>query len=296
MKSGFFFFAFLFLGLLILPFTVTIAQEVQDEILTYRIKTKDGNEFIGQIILEDEEKIVLETEKFGEISIRKSDIQSRTLLSSSQVVNGQLWFENPQATRYFFSPNGYGIKPGETYYQNVWVFFNQFTFGITENFSFSAGMVPLFLFAGAPTPVWLNPKFSIPVVKDKYNVGAGALLGTVIGGGGAFGVLYGVNTIGNRDKNFTLGLGWGFSDGRIASSPTVSLSGMVRTGPKGYFLTENYIISTGFDTFGLLSLGGRRLISNVGLDYGLIIPIMTLGDGFFFAVPWLGFTVPIGKK
>jgi hypothetical protein len=294
MKSKPLIFTILLLGLFFLPEAASFGQQSEEKVTIYRIKTRDGNEFIGQISLEDDERIVLITEKFGEITIQKTDIQSRTLISGSRTVDGQLWFENPQATRYFFSPNGYGIRKGEAYYQNVWVFFNQFTLGVTDNFSISAGMVPLFLFAGAPTPVWINPKFSVPVVKDKYNIGAGALVGSVIGGGGAFGVLYGVNTFGNRDKNISLGLGWGFSDGQIASSPTISLGGMIRTGPKGYFLTENYIINTGFDTFGLISLGGRRLINNVGLDYGLIIPVSAVGDGFF-AVPWLGFTVPLGK-
>lgn len=295
MKIRFVLFTAFFLAFCFLPESTAFAQESQEEIPVYRIKTKDGNEFIGQITGEDADKIMLNTEKFGEITIQKTDIQSKRLISGSRVVDGELWLDNPQATRYFFSPNGYGIRKGEAYYQNVWVFFNQFTLGVSDNFSISAGMVPLFLFAGAPTPVWLNPKFSVPVVKDKYNVGAGALLGTVLGGGGAFGILYGVNTFGNRDKNITLGLGWGFSEGQIASSPTVTLGGMIRTGPKGYFLTENYIISTGFETFGLISLGGRRLINNVGLDYGLIVPVNSFADGFF-AVPWLGFTAPLGKN
>ena len=295
MKKCTILFTTLLMAFCFLPERVVFAQDNQEEIPIFLIKVIDGNEFIGQIIDEDDEKIILLTEKFGEITIKKLDIQRRTLVSGKQVVDGELWFENPQATRYFFAPNGYGIQPGESYYQNVWIFFNQFTFGVSENFSISAGLVPLFLFAGAPTPIWINPKVSIPVVRDKYNIGAGALVGTVLGGGGAFGVLYGVNTFGNKDKNITLGLGWGFSDGQIASSPTITLSGMVRTGPKGYFLTENYIISTGFETFGLISLGGRRLINNVGLDYGLIIPVNSFADGFF-AVPWLGLTVPLGKN
>lgn len=112
----------------------------------------------------------------------------------------------------------------------------------------------------------------MPVIKDKYNVGAGALLGTVIGEGSSFGILYGVNTFGNKDKNVTIGLGWGFSDGEIATSPTVSVSGMYRTGAKGYLLTENYFISTGSETLGIISFGGRRIIQSVGLDFGLLVP------------------------
>jgi hypothetical protein len=44
----------------------------------------------------------------------------------------------------------------------------------------------------------------------------------------------------------------------------------------------------------LFSFGGRRIIKNTGLDFGLIIPSKTGGN--LVAVPWLGFTVPFGKK
>ncbi len=31
------------------------------------------------------------------------------------------------------------------------------------------------------TPIWVIPKVSVPVVKDKFNIGAGALVGYVVG-------------------------------------------------------------------------------------------------------------------
>lgn len=284
---------FLFSLIVALP---TYAQETQEETPIFRIKTKDGNEFIGEIRLEDDQKIILLTEKLGEITIRKIDILSREEVNISRIVDGELWFENPQNTRYFFNPNGYGIRKGEAYYQNVWVLFNQVTVGVTDNFSLSAGMIPLFLFSGTPTPVWINPKVSIPVIENQYNVGAGALIGTVIGEPNTgFGILYAVNTFGDKDRNINLGLGWGYSSEGIASRPTVSIGGMYRTGPRGYILTENYIISTGNETVGLLSFGGRRIIGVVGLDYGLLIPFSN-NEIDFIALPWLGITVPFGRK
>jgi hypothetical protein len=70
---------------------------------------------------------------------------------------------------------------------------------------------------------------------------------------------------------------------------------MLRIGPKDYFITENYVISIDEETGVLISAGGRSIIRNVGLDYSLWIPI-----GFeienFIAVPFLGVTVPIGRK
>jgi hypothetical protein len=64
------------------------------------------------------------------------------------------------------------------------VLFNQGGYGVTNYFSIGAGILPVFLFGGGATPVWITPKFSIPVVIDKFNVGAGALAGTVLGESG----------------------------------------------------------------------------------------------------------------
>jgi hypothetical protein len=45
----------------------------------------------------------------------------------------------------------------------------------------SAGLIPLFLFGGIETPVWIVPKFCIPIEKEKINVAAGAFIGGVVG-------------------------------------------------------------------------------------------------------------------
>lgn len=91
----------LILLFLILPTLILKAQETQSEPILVRIKTKDGNEFIGEVFTEDDQKIILITEKFGEITIQKIDIQSREIISAARIKDGKLWFENPQSTRYF---------------------------------------------------------------------------------------------------------------------------------------------------------------------------------------------------
>ncbi len=261
-----------------------------------QVTTHDGNEFIGFITYEDAEKIKLQTEKFGELTIKRVDIKEISPINTKQLKLGSYWFENPQSTRYFWSPNGYGLKKGEGYYQNVWVLFNQVSIGITDNISIGAGLVPLFLFAGGSTPVWITPKISIPVQKEKLNLGIGGLFGTIIGEEGAnFGLIYGMSTFGSRDKNATLGLGYGIVNGRLADRPTITFSSMIRTGPRGYFLTENYFIGADGASLVFLSAGGRRIIKRTSLDYGLFFPITTDQD-VFIAIPWLGIATPFGTK
>lgn len=282
--------------LVLLVFTgmTSFAQATSDSTLV-QIETTDGNEFIGPVVMEDSEKIVIKTNNLGEITIPIRNIKSRKTILIQQVKNGKLWFANPQATRYFWAPNGFGLKKGEGYYQNIWVLWNQFAYGLTGNFSIGGGMIPLFFFGGAPTPVFGTVKFSIPVAEDKFNIGLGAIAGTALGESETgVGMLYGITTFGNRDKNVSVGMGYGFAGGDWASSPTFNVNGMFRVSSRGYFITENYIISSGGETVVLLSAGGRSNIKKVALDYGLFIPFYSEMDTFF-AIPWLGFTVPFGN-
>ena len=292
MKKHLFFPLLLFITI---SLTQSYAQNQADSVEIYLIETTDGNQYIGQILERSGETIHLQTERLGEIEIKVIDIKKIEPIRRELIVGREYWFENPQSTRYLWSPNGYGLKKGEGYYQNVWIFFNQVAVGITNNISIGAGLLPLFLFGGAPTPVWLTPKVSIPIAKDKFNLGAGALLGTVIGEEDSnYGLLYGIATFGNRDKNVSLGLGYGLLNGELASMPAINLSAMIRTGKRGYFLTENYIIPAEY-TVVLISLGGRSIIQRVGLDYGLIVPFEE-NIGTFIAIPWLGVSIPFGQK
>lgn len=259
-----------------------------------RIETMDGNEFTGEITGMDSLKIYLKTHNLGEIGILKSDIKLQQKIKVQQIKEGKVWFENPQSSRYFWAPNAYGLNAGEGYYQNIWVMWNQVSYGITDNFSFGGGIIPLFLFAGAPTPIFILPKISIPVRKDKFNISAGALIGTILGESeSTLGILYGNTTVGTRDNNVTLGLGYGFAGGEWASSPIINIDGMFRVSSRGYFITENYYVNAGGGGVTVISLGGRWIIKKAALDFGLVLPVADTEK--FVAIPWLGFTIPFGN-
>lgn len=261
-----------------------------------RIETTDGNEFIGNIVSEEVDQIIIETKKLGRITIKKADIKSQTEVKASQLKDGKLWFDNPQSTRYFWAPNAYGLKKGEGYYQNIYVLWNQFSVGVTDNFSLGAGVIPLFLFGGTPTPVFATAKFSIPLRKEKINLGGGAIIGTVLGEDlGGFGIVYSVSTFGSRDNNVTFGIGYGFADGEFGQSPLINISGLSRISSRGYFISENYIVISDGDIGGIISLGGRWLIKKASLDFLLVIPYG--GDiGAFVAFPVIGFAIPFGSN
>lgn len=274
-----------------------VHAQVRTDTTRYRVETKDGNAFQGTIIETDSVHIRVSTERLGVVTILQEDIKSITKLESTAVVNGKYWYRNLQSTRYLWAPNGYGLKKGETYYQNVWVLFNQISTGISDYVSFGIGMIPLFLFNGTSTPAWITPKVSIPIHRDKINIGTGALLGTVLGesSSAGFGLAYGIATFGSRDANLSIGLGYGFAGGEWSQTPTVTISGIRRVSERTYLISENYYLDFGYgDKFALASFGGRSLLKGVGIDYAAVMPLGT--GGGFYALPWLGITVPIRNK
>lgn len=274
------------------------SQEVKiptDTTKLLSIETKDGNEFIGHVREVNLDHVIFKTDKFGEIRISKADVRAVRQVADTQIVEGQYWTNDANATRYLFGPNGYGLRKGEGYYQNTWIFFNQFSYGITNNFTLGAGIIPLFIFAGAPTPVWVTPKFSFPIKRDQLNLAVGGLFAVVLGEDhSSFGVAYGQMTFGPRGRNVNIGVGYGYAGTSWANTPTLSLSGIYRTGPKFALVSENYLFDAGDESVGLLSFGTRFIGKKISIDAALIIPAIGF-DGELIGIPWLGLTVPFGS-
>jgi hypothetical protein len=272
-----------------------ISQVVTDSTTIWRIITVDGNEFVGTIEKKDATIIVVTSPIYGELELHTAVINKMEPVDQKQFKGGELWPDNPQSSRYFWQPNGYGLKKGEGYFQNNWVFFNQVSYGFSNYFSVGLGMMPLFLLASPATPVWITPKFSVPVVKDVINVGGGALIASAIGEeADPLGLVYGVATFGNRNTNLNFGMGYGFAEGEWGKIPVYTLSGMIRVSRKSYMLMENYLISSDSETVTLISVGGRTVWPKVSVDYGLVIPVYEEMENLV-ALPWLGFVIPFGN-
>ena len=143
---------------------------------------------------------------------------------------------------------------------------------MTDRFTLAGGATTV------PGTVWndnivfLLPKYTL-VNSGQTSVALGAMLGfqpfnhdageDVEGFGeeeawGA-GLLYAVGTRGTKDWNFSLGLGWGFSDGEAASTPGVMLGGQARVNRRISLISENWFASGGGGTGGVVSYGLRFL-------------------------------------
>lgn len=278
---------------------VTHAQIKVMQDSTYIFEMKDGNTYMGKVNIIEKDEIYEVTTNVGVLTIRQENIVMIKKATEMEVKKGEYWMTNPHSSRYFYSPSGYGLRKGEGYYQNAWIFFNQVSYGISDYFTLGAGLMPVFLFGVTEViPVWITPKVNIPYQNGKGAFGAGSILFGALGSEGSdqgVGILYGTNTFGTRDKQLTLGIGFGYStEEGFSDVPVFNVSGLVRTSKNWAFVTENYLLT--FEEFGALISGGARYMGKrLAIDMGGFIPVFPGIDRIFVA-PWLSISVPFGKR
>ena len=257
------------------------------------VETHDGNTFRGTLAERRGDTVVIETASVGRILLPFKDIKSineAQAVAVSAVKNDDIWFENPNASRYFVSSSGYGLRKGEGYYQNIYLYFNQVSYGISDNFSIGGGGIV----AGTPL-FYLTAKGSLPI-SEKFNLGIGAI-GVLAVQGGTLGALFSNATLGSRDHNLSVGYGFGSLGSEITGSSSSNSSGFIMLGGQTRFarswsfVLEAYL----FPHTDALIIGGARFFTKgFNLDFGFFgLPIES---SVFVPIPYLSIVVPFGHR
>lgn len=238
-----------------------------DSSATYTIVTLDKTEFIGTVETIWHDSIRFKTQYLGTINIRAEHI--RKISGDNYFVSktGDVWFPNPNATRYYFGPTAYNLEKGEGYYQNVYALINMVNVGITNYISIGAGLEFVSTFSGSPT-VFITPKLGVPV-GEKFGFGTGIIAG-IVGGEETAGILYAIGTYGSKEHNFTAGFGYGFISDEFSKSPIFTFSGMARVGRKVSLVSENWFIPMDGKYYGFVSYGIRLFGPKMSFDLALI--------------------------
>jgi opacity protein-like surface antigen len=262
----------------------------------YRVELNDGSVFFGQILEQDEQRIILKTKSIQRIELLRSDIKQLEAISSSAFRDGSYWFPNPNSTRYLFGSSAFNLKKGEWSYQNTYLFFNAVNVGITDFLSVGVGLELVStigsISSGSFEPVFFfTPKVGVPVT-DNFSAGGGLLLFSFPdfdGGREQLSIAYGTGTFGNVDKNLTVGMGWGYFDGEFSPSPVVTIAGLSRFSRKLAFVSENWFVpSEGY--YGIYSYGLRFIREKLAVDLAFLNNA-DIASGFFIGVPYASFTV-----
>lgn len=252
---------------------------VADSGVQQRLQLRDGSELVGRIIAIGDSTVQFES-SLGVSTIRSNDILKLSSERGGSVRNGQYYFPNPNATRLIFAPTGRMLRRNEGYFSDYWIFFPGISFGISDYVSIGGGMS---IFPEASEQVfYFTPKVGV-LQGPKTNVAVGALVAAI--SDNSAGILYGVSTWGDVDASFTAGLGYGFTNGDLASNPAVLIGAEGRVSPRVSLVTENYLLPGG----NLILAGGFRFMGR-GMAVDLALTSFNeRGGENFCCLPFVGF-------
>ena len=232
------------------------------------IKMTNGVEHIGTIISDDGREMLFESTTVGKIYIKKTLVKSISNYSKEDfsIVNDEIVRANPFSTRYSFTTNALPIKKKDNYYMlNLWG--PEFHVAVADNFN--VGVMTTWI----GSPLALAAKYSITTKNPKLNFSVGEIIGNggYIDPSAFISLSFGNVTFGDRDKNLTLGVGYGYFDFNqtqpipgtyFADQPIPQRSKPATQGVLGSVaasLRINDRTSFVFDSmFGMLSTGGTN--------------------------------------
>jgi hypothetical protein len=263
------------------------------------ISTHDGNSLNGQPVLLEQDALKVSND-LGEFTVRLEDVRDLDFMMKLGPNSDQYVLPNPNSTRYFFAPSAIPLGKGEGYYQNIGVFGNIFSYGlsdhvaITGGFEFASTLVGIAIGEPVLPTLMANLKVSEQVAPNFY-LGAGAMGIANVGNGfnlGA-GILYGEATYGNPNHNLSLGLGWPWfaldGESEISKNPIIMLGGMTRVSNTVALVTENWIVPNPYGTFAFISAGPRIMLPKVTFDLALVLITV---DGAFIPAPYIDVVFP----
>ena len=261
-----------------------------------KVVTKDGSVITGELVSETESEVIIQSATLGRIVLQRSNISSIDMSGTSSFEVVEDYYNS---TRNFVSPTGFMLKKGQSYYENVGIFFNSFAFGVTDNFNVAVGGEVATLLFGEQFPIlYVSPKFGVNINETAaWGIGT-TVFSSPSDDFNGFGFLNTSFTFGNRNNNFTIGTGIGFdfSDDINDDIIPIMVGGNFRISRKISLVTDNFIIlyNDATDTVGVLSAGIRVHFENgAGINVALWRPTTDWSD--VIALPFVSATVPIGR-
>ena len=265
--------------------TVTIAAS--DTVMEIRLT--DGSVLFGRIVATDGDRITIATESGVRTEVTRTQIVS-IRATTSRLVNGERWAEDPNTTRLFFGPTGRAIGQGTGYFAVYELLMPFLSFGVTDRISISGGtpIVP----GAIGELLYAAPKVTV-ISRPGVDLAAGALAFFVPSEDESLGLFYGVGTFGSRDNALTVGVGLPFftgGDETFGDRVVLMIGGEARMSQRTKFITESYFIPgiSGGLVAGGIRFFGERLSADAGLGFAV-------GDDVGCCLPVVNFVYSFGR-
>lgn len=253
-----------------------------------KVETKDGSSIYGTITEKDKKFITLKTE-YGENRIKRSDVINISYINEEELKTQD---DTYSGSHYYFAPSAFNLKKGQSYYENIYLGFNSVTFGLTDNFSLTAGVEVFSLLFGPSTPfMFVTPKVSLPFSHGAFSVSS--TIG-IIPDTAPFGITQAALTFGNLRDNitFSTGLGFNVEDGFEDSLVPITISGVKRISDNLSLMSENWMFIFDSTLEGIFSLG-LRIHGKNSNNFLSICLFRPSEDIEIFALPFFSGTVAI---
>ncbi len=238
---------------------------------TVEVRLRDGSVLFGRVESQTEMQLVLITRSGARVEIPRSEILS--LRAVAMRADGEVWPEDPNYTRLFFTSTGRALRKGEGYVASFYLFLPFVAYGVTDRFTIAGG-TPI-LPGAFGRVLYVAPKYTIfDSPRHSFAVGGLGFFAPESIDEGSLGILYGVSTIGTRDRAISIGAGWGYFVGDemgsgTSSEPVFVLGGEQRITRRVKLITENWLsVNPGVD--GVWSGGFRFIGDRLSADLGVI--------------------------
>lgn len=206
---------------------------------THVLRTRDGSTVVGRVLSDSGGVLVFQTEG-GTLTVARADVVELKPIDRAAPRNGRWMFDDPNRTRLFFAPTGRMLAPGEGYYSNTYLVFQNFAAGASSHLTLGGGFSLLPTGDMSEQVYYFTPEVGV-YNTPRNNVALGGIMAWVpTDDGKPFGVVYAVATHGASDGSITGGLGYGFYGSDFSSRPVAVLGGARRVSQRLALLTENY--------------------------------------------------------
>ncbi|MDR9364895.1 MAG: hypothetical protein RI575_06135 [Balneolaceae bacterium] len=272
----------LFLLLPAIGFAQISPSDVEvDSSKTVEVELQNGSILTGSILSLSEEEIELQ-QSDGRTFIHLSRV--REIRDVDLTKKGNQWFKNPNYSRLFFSPTAQPLQKNSGYYQNIYVFFNNVAYAVSDNIAFTGG------FSMIPS-VSISNQLYFFTGKVGFEVADGHYLGGGLGAASAntfedaLIIGYANYTHGFHRGNITGGVTT-FSIENEIGTYALYFGGDYRFIQRISFVTENFIFPEAGDEL-VLSYGLRFMGEKMSFDLAFFRP--GLGTDIGFGIPYVDF-------
>lgn len=265
---------------------------------TYDFHLKDGNGLRGQLVRIDSTMYLIRTPEGREQSVPVKDIVRADLVGGTLRIGSH--YPNGFPFRLLFFPTAIPVEKKRFHYQNSYGLFSRADFGLTRNWSVGLGFYtlrpPTFFTLATKLGTRLTPRIRVALNAQYIGMRAREQGLTQLG------LVQGIATIGNEQRNFTLGLGTLFSVRGVASSGVVTIGYARKITPDLTFINQNNILlNQEIDpqyTFltGMSSAGVRFNRRRHAFDLAALLPVYNVNRLVRTTVfPFLSYQVKFGK-